>query len=95
MGNIRDRLQITLVIVNELERSLAGKNFQDFAANAGLLAAAERYLERISTALGHLPQSVQIKYPDVDWQGISEIGNLLRHVYDRTLDQQAPDKRAD
>ena len=88
MGTIRERMQLMLEVVNDLERNLAGKNFEDFVANPDLTAAVERYLERISAALGHVPQSIQIKHPNVDWQGIVNIGNLLRHIYDRDLDRQ-------
>ena len=88
MGTTRERMQLVLEIADALERNLNGKNFQDFVANPDLAAAVERYLERISAALGHMSQLLQVKHPDVDWEGIANIGNLLRHVYDRDLDQQ-------
>ena len=60
MGTVRERMQLMLDAVNGLERNLAGKNFQDFAANPDLAAAVERYVERLSAALGHAPQSMQV-----------------------------------
>lgn len=88
MGTIREQMQLILELANHVERNLAGKNFDDFAANSDLTAAVERYVERISAAVGHVPQSIQIKHPSADWDRIALIGNRLRHVYDRELDQK-------
>lgn len=88
MGTVGERMQLMLDAVNGLERNLTGKSFQDFVADPDLTAAVERYVERLSAALGHAPQSLQADNPNVDWQGIATIGNLLRHVYDRGLDQR-------
>jgi uncharacterized protein with HEPN domain len=91
MGNVRERVQRMLDAVNGLERNLAGKSFEEFAADPDLAAAVERYVERLSAALGHAPQSMQENHPNVDWQAIGSIGNLLRHIYDRSLDRQVWD----
>jgi uncharacterized protein with HEPN domain len=88
MGTVRDRMQLVLDAVNGLERILTGKSFEEFVANPDLAAAVERYVERLSAALGHAPRSMQRNHPDVDWDAIGTIGNLLRHVYDRGLDRQ-------
>lgn len=88
MGTDRERLQLMLDAVNGLERNLAGRSFEEFAANPDLAAAAERYVERLSAALGHAPPSLKADHPAVDWQAVAAIGNLLRHIYDRSLDQQ-------
>jgi len=91
MGTIRERMQLMLDAVIGLERNLAGKTFHDFVANPDLAAAVERYVERLSAALGHAPHSLQSNHPDVEWQAIATIGNLLRHVYDRSLDPRVWD----
>lgn len=88
MGTDRERLQLMLDAVNGLERNLAGKSFEEFAAHPDLAATVERYVERLSAALGHAPESLTADHPAVDWQAIGAIGNLLRHIYDRSLDQQ-------
>ena len=88
MGSVRERLQLMLDAVTGLERNLAGKSFEEFAANPDLAAAVERYVERLSAAMGHAPRSMNADHPGVDWQAIAAIGNLLRHVYDRSLDRQ-------
>lgn len=88
MGTDRERLQLMLDAVNGLERNLAGKSFEEFAAHPDLAATIERYVERLSAALGHAPASLTANNPAVDWTAIGAIGNLLRHVYDRSLDLQ-------
>jgi uncharacterized protein with HEPN domain len=91
MGTVRERMQLMLDAVTGLERSLTGKTFQDFVASPDLAAAVERYVERLSAALGHAPNTLQSNHPEVDWQAIATIGNLLRHVYDRSLDPRVWD----
>lgn len=88
MGTDRERLQLMLDAVNGLERNLSGKSFEEFVAHPDLAATVERYVERLSAALGHAPASLTAEHPAVDWQAIGAIGNLLRHIYDRSLDQQ-------
>jgi uncharacterized protein with HEPN domain len=49
-------------------------------------AAYERLLEIISEASRHLPEDWKIEFgPMVNWRGLADIGNRLRHGYD-TLD---------
>ena len=88
MGTDRERLQLMLDAVNGLERNLAGRSFEEFAANPDLAATVERYVERLSAALGHAPAMLTADHSAVDWQAIGTIGNLLRHIYDRSLDRQ-------
>jgi len=88
MGSVRERMQLMLDAVNGLERNLSGTSFEEFTANPDQTAAVERYVERLSAALGHAPRSMEASHSNVDWQAIAAIGNLLRHVYDRSLDQQ-------
>ena len=56
MGSDRERLQLMLDAVHGLERNLADRNFEEFVANPDLTAAVERYVERLSAALGHAPR---------------------------------------
>lgn len=43
----------------------------------------ERCLEVISEASRHLPATAKAPFPQVNWRGIADIGNVLRHGYDR------------
>ncbi len=44
--------------------------------------AVERAFEILSEASRHLPPELKARYPDINWRGIADIGNVLRHAYD-------------
>ena len=46
-------------------------------------AIVERCLEVISEASRSLSDASKARYPEIDWRGIADIGNVLRHAYDR------------
>ncbi|HEB79602.1 MAG TPA: DUF86 domain-containing protein [Rhodospirillales bacterium] len=41
--------------------------------------AVERGIEIISEASRQIPPEMKSNYPDIHWQEIASIGNLLRH----------------
>jgi uncharacterized protein with HEPN domain len=41
----------------------------------------ERGLEIISEASRRLPESLKVRYPEIPWQKVAGIGNVLRHDY--------------
>ena len=43
----------------------------------------ERSLEIVSEAVRHIPEALQLAYPEIPWRSIKTIGNILRHEYDR------------
>jgi uncharacterized protein with HEPN domain len=50
-----------------------------------LRLAIERCVEIISEASRHLPPHMKAKHPEVPWQNVADIGNVLRHAY-RSID---------
>lgn len=48
----------------------------------------ERYLERLSEASRHVPETLKQKHPNIDWPAIADIGNVLRHAYDKIVDHR-------
>lgn len=44
--------------------------------------AIERAFEILSEASRHLPTDLKSRYPTLNWRGIADIGNVLRHAYD-------------
>lgn len=77
-----------LEAASALERLAAGKTLESFAASPDLVAAVERYLERLSEASRHIPQALKAKHPEIDWRGVADIGNVLRHAYDQVSDRR-------
>jgi uncharacterized protein with HEPN domain len=43
----------------------------------------DRAFEVISEATCHLPDDLKARHPDIPWRDIADIGNLLRHEYQR------------
>jgi uncharacterized protein with HEPN domain len=62
-------------------RRLAGKTFEDFAADDALRDGVERRIEIISEASRRLPLAMKARYPDLPRPAIAAIGNVLRHEY--------------
>ena len=85
---VRDRLKQMLVAAAAIERVTAGKSLDEYAANPDLAASVERYLERLSEASRHIPDTLKHKHPDVDWRGVADLGNVLRHAYDQIIDSR-------
>ncbi|WP_180320764.1 DUF86 domain-containing protein [Propioniciclava sinopodophylli] len=55
----------------------------DSMEGALLRNAGERILIKVATVAEKLPQGFKDRYPDVDWQGINRMRNLVAHHYDR------------
>lgn len=55
----------------------------DSMEGALLRNAGERILIKVATVAEKLPQTFKDCYPDVDWQGINRMRNLVAHHYDR------------
>jgi uncharacterized protein with HEPN domain len=42
----------------------------------------ERGVEIISEASRHLPDELKVRHPEIPWQKVAGIGNVLRHNYE-------------
>ena len=85
---ILDRLGQMRAALSAIERLTADKSLDDYAAEPDLAAAVERYLERLSEASRHVPDALKEKHPNIDWRGVADSGNVLRHAYDRVMDHR-------
>lgn len=54
----------------------------DINADEATWWAIERAFEILSEASRHLPLELKSRYPTLNWRGIADIGNVLRHAYD-------------
>ena len=85
---IEGRLRHMIEAANAIERLTAGKTVDNYLADPDVAAAVERYLERLSEAARHIPWELKEKHPDIDWRGVADIGNVLRHAYDQVSDRR-------
>jgi uncharacterized protein with HEPN domain len=35
-----------------------------------------------------MPEALKLEHPHIDWRGVADIGNVLRHAYDQVVDQE-------
>jgi uncharacterized protein with HEPN domain len=58
-------------------------NTEIFSANWAMKRAVEHSLLIIAEAAKHIPDDLKASRPEVPWQNIHGLGNLLRHEYRR------------
>ena len=80
--SIRLRLNDIIRAIDGTEGTIGGIGFKTFQTVFHMPRTVERCIEIISEATRHLPKEIKAKYPDVPWQQIAGIGNVLRHDYD-------------
>jgi uncharacterized protein with HEPN domain len=69
--------------IHRIEDYTKGFDFEPFAADRLRQDAVERCLSRIAEAARKLQGLAEPLAPDQPWLEIRELGNLLRHEYER------------
>jgi uncharacterized protein with HEPN domain len=82
-ASVRERLEHILEATANIRTLLAGKTIENLRAEPFTRAALERFIEIISEASRHLPPELKDKHPQIAWVDIANIGNRLRHGYDK------------
>jgi uncharacterized protein with HEPN domain len=75
-----------LEAIGDIRLLLNGKNITNLGDRRDVVtrAAFERFLEIGSEASRHVSDDRKNEFgPLIDWRGVADIGNLLRHEYDR------------
>jgi uncharacterized protein with HEPN domain len=78
---VDDRLKDISESIAEIQKLLAGVDFQTYSTDRMLSLATERLLEIVCEASRTLPDEIKTSAPDVDWRKMIDFGNLLRHAY--------------
>jgi uncharacterized protein with HEPN domain len=81
---ISDRIGHIAAAIANIQHILAGQTRDSFANNLVIRLAVERLLEVISEASRFIPSDLKAKEPGVNWRGLADLGNWLRHAYHRT-----------
>jgi uncharacterized protein with HEPN domain len=63
------------------ERLIAGMDFAAFVDDERTSLAIERLLENIGEAARHVSPTLQDGHPEIPWQGIIGMRNVLAHQY--------------
>jgi uncharacterized protein with HEPN domain len=79
-----DRLGHIVDAIDKIKAIVAGHTRESFAGDLIIRLAVERLLEVISEASRFIPPAVAAKEPAINWRGLADLGNWLRHAYHRT-----------
>jgi uncharacterized protein with HEPN domain len=81
---VRDRLLDIMDAIAKARASVGNLSLEAFGGSWMNQFAAERALEILSEASRHIPAELKAGAPEIPWRDIADIGNVLRHVYDKT-----------
>lgn len=70
-----------LAMVAEIEKSVAGMNYEGFVNDRTAYRAVERNFEIIGEAAKRLSKDFTDQYPEVPWQDIAGFRDILIHEY--------------
>lgn len=79
----RYRVADALDAIEQINKLLESKSFEDVQTDRPLKAAFERFLEILSEAARHLPPELKFSESSIPWRKVADIGNHLRHAYHR------------
>jgi uncharacterized protein with HEPN domain len=82
----RITLEQMLEAIQDIEQVIAGRSFEAYATDRPLRRLVERCIEIVSEASRRLPRALKAGHPDIPWQKVASIGNLLRHDCDAVND---------
>ena len=85
--SIRQRLEDIIEAIDRVSAFINGRRWEDFASDRMLRDAVERNIEIISEASRYIPAELRETFPEIQWRGIADIGNVLRHGYHRIDDE--------
>ncbi len=67
--------------ISQIRKLLDGKTIDSVVTDVATRAAFERFLEILSEASRHVPQTWKEEHPHIQWRQIADLGNFIRHVY--------------
>ncbi len=78
----RIALDQMLEAISDIEQIIAGQSFEAYASDRVRRRALERCIEIVSDASRRIPPERKAGHPEIPWQNVAGIGNVLRHDYD-------------
>lgn len=81
------RLTDIVEAITHIQAEMAGVPLDAFEADWRRRWLVERGIEIISEASRRLPDALKARHPEIPWRQVADIGNVLRHEYQRV----APD----
>ena len=78
-----DRLVHIVAAIDTAREIIRSNSADELARNILARLALERALEIICEASRHVPDDIKSTKAEIDWRGIADLGNILRHAYHR------------
>ena len=78
---IRHAIDDILEALNRVDQVSQGKTLADFEASWQLQYLVQRAIEIISEASRAIPDDLKALRPEIPWDSVKGIGNVLRHEY--------------
>jgi uncharacterized protein with HEPN domain len=83
---VRPALRAILDAIAGINVAVREKSLDDFASDWLLRHGVQRGIEIVSEAARRIPPELRESQPQIPWQQIIGIGNVLRHEYHRVSD---------
>ncbi|HEY5225344.1 MAG TPA: HepT-like ribonuclease domain-containing protein [Methylovirgula sp.] len=80
--SVTPALQDIVDSIDRINKKVDNLSFEEFRADIDRRQIIERNIEIISEASRRLPEDLKSRHPDIPWQKVASIGNILRHEYD-------------
>jgi uncharacterized protein with HEPN domain len=87
MRQVDHTLHDILETITRVESKVTGKSFEEFQADWEFRFVVQRAIEVISEATRRLPEELKTTRPEIHWQSVAAIGNVLRHEYHTISDR--------
>ncbi|MCL6473387.1 MAG: DUF86 domain-containing protein [Firmicutes bacterium] len=77
----RLRIEDILECIEKIQRYTKGMNFEEFVSDEMAFDAVVRNILIIGEAANHIPSNVREQYPEMPWDEMRGIRNILVHEY--------------
>ncbi|WFS01516.1 DUF86 domain-containing protein [Rhizobium tumorigenes] len=74
-------------MIDFIEETVAGRSREKVMMDLLTELGLQRAIEIVSEASRHIPEELKRLTPEIEWQAIRAIGNILRHEYHRIADE--------
>ncbi|KXA96382.1 hypothetical protein AKJ39_04690 [candidate division MSBL1 archaeon SCGC-AAA259J03] len=81
MSEDEERLKDMLKAAKLIEEFTHEIDFDEFEDSEMVKAAVEREVEIIGEAAKNVSEDVRIQYPEMDWEGIAGMRDIVAHAY--------------
>ncbi len=75
------RVRDILNAIASIQRRTAGMSFEEFAENETVAKAVLYDFVIIGEAAANIPAEIRTKYPEIPWQLMSDMRNVIAHEY--------------